>query len=157
MSDVNQAIVLTLQHEGGFVDNPDDRGGATNMGITQEDLPGSDIRELTISQAISFYKEHFVKPWMSEIHSQAVANKVFDMSVLLGISTAVRLLQRALGFSSPRQDGVFGDETLASVNDAGDNLLPAYKRVLAAHFRWIGETEPSQQQFVDGWVARANS
>ena len=63
MADFNQAVVLTLKHEGGFVDNPADPGGATNMGITQRDLPGVDIRNLSTPLAMNYYREHF---WRAE-------------------------------------------------------------------------------------------
>ncbi|MGH7746944.1 MAG: glycoside hydrolase family 108 protein, partial [Candidatus Dormibacteria bacterium] len=157
VSNLNISIGLTIQNEGGFVDNPNDKGHATKYGITQEDLPGQDIEALTEDQATAYYQEHFVKPWMSQIVSQPVTDKVFDMSVLLGVRTAVRMLQRALGFPAEQQDGEFGDETSAHVNDAGDNLLPAYKRSLAAHFQWIVNQDPSQNEFLNGWLRRVNS
>jgi len=54
MADTNQSIALTLQNEGGYVDNPNDKGRATKYGITQEDLPGQDIAELTVAQATAY-------------------------------------------------------------------------------------------------------
>jgi lysozyme family protein len=157
MADLSQSIEITLRHEGGYVNNPEDAGGATNMGIEQRDLPNIPIKTLTVAQAVAYYQEHYVKPWMSHIESQIVADKVFDMGVLLGVSTAVRLLQRALSFPNAQQDGEFGPETLSAVNEDGDNLLAPYKAVLAAHFRWIVQQEPSQQEFLQGWLNRAES
>ena len=157
MSDMNEAISITLVHEGGYVNNPEDRGGPTNMGITQADLPGMDIRNLTQAQAISYYAQNYWKPFMGEINSQVVVNKLFDIGVLLSVDTAVRMLQRALGFATAQQNGSFGSRTLSATNEAGDGLLPEYKRVLAAHFNWIAETEPSQKIFLSGWLNRVNS
>ena|SRR5208282_3281741 len=157
MADTNQSIALTLQNEGGYVDNPNDKGRATKYGITQEDLPGQDIAELTAAQATAYYQANYVKPWMSQITSQVICDKVFDFGVLLGIQTAVRLLQRAANFSSAQQDGNFGPETLAAVNEDGDSLLNLYQAVLISHFRWIVQQNPSQQEFLQGWLNRVNS
>jgi len=157
MADINQSIALTLRNEGGFVDNPNDKGGATNMGIEQRDLPDINIRDLTIAQAVAYYQENYWKPWMTKIPSQAVCNKIFDMSVLLGIGAAVRLLQRALGFSTSAQDGNYGPETENAVNEAGEGVLAPYKTALAAHFQWIAQQNTSQKIFLDGWLRRVNS
>lgn len=157
MTDPRISIQKTIVHEGGFVDNPEDKGGVTNMGIEQKEWPNGDIRNLTIAQAIEWYSERYVKPWMTEINSQDVLDKIFDMGVLLGIQTAVRLLQRALGFALAEQDGDFGPATLAATNEHQDILLPAYKDVLSRHFRWIVQQDSTQQEFLDGWLKRVNS
>ena len=49
MADFNLAVALTLQHEGGFIDLAADPGGATKYGITQADMPGVQIADLTDS------------------------------------------------------------------------------------------------------------
>lgn len=157
MSNMSEAISLTIQNEGGYCDISADRGGPTNMGITQADLPNVDIKNLTQEQAVSFYAQNYWKTWMGDIESQKVCNKVFDMAVLLSVDTAVRLLQRALKFPFVQQDGNFGPHTLAATNETGDNLLSAYKSVLVAHFRWVVQQDPTQQEFLNGWVARINS
>ena len=38
MADFNKAIAIILKHEGGYVNDPDDPGGETNMGITKRDF-----------------------------------------------------------------------------------------------------------------------
>jgi type VI secretion system secreted protein VgrG len=91
---------------------------------------------------------------MGEIISQVVASKVFDMGVNMGIGTAVKILQKALGVAV---DGVFGSGTLAAVNAASDALLPAYKQALAAHYQSIVAAKPAEAKFLNGWLARANS
>lgn len=156
MSDYNQAIYLTLQHEGGFVDNPVDPGGATNMGIEQREWTEGDVRNITVDQAVEFYRERFWKPLYSQIQSQSLANKLFDLGVLFGVGTAVMLLQRALGIAS---DGIFGDQTLEEVNDAAShpNLLGAFKSQMINHVQQVIQTNPSLYQFRQGWLNRINS
>ncbi len=154
MSDPKTAIALTLQHEGGFVNNPADPGGATNMGVTQKDIPSIDIRNLTVPQATDYYLENFWKPFYSQIESQLVANKIFDLGVLFGIGTTVKILQGVLKLT---QDGVFGEQTLAAVNGAEvSSLLLAFRTALVQHAVAIGAAKPSERQFVGGWIRRIN-
>lgn len=153
MADYSQAIQLTLQHEGGFVDNPADPGGATNMGIEQREWDGGDIRDITIPQAIVWYEERYWKPLYAQIESQPLANKLFDSGVLFGVGMAVMLLQRAVGVAA---DGVFGNETLQAVNEMG-NVLGAFKAQLLNHIQLVVSAKPQLRVFMQGWVNRVNS
>ena len=155
MADPNIAIALTLKNEGGFVNNPADPGGATNMGITQADMPGVNIADLTVTQAETYYDQHYWKSLYSEIEDQFVANKLFDLGVLFGVGTAVQMMQGVLKLTP---DGVFGPATLAAVNEAEPlSLLTAYKTVMVQHAIDIGGAHPQERQFVVGWLRRINS
>ena len=59
MADFQIAVHKTLVHEGGFVDNKNDSGGQTKYGITQADLPGVSIKDITLEQAVAYYAEHY--------------------------------------------------------------------------------------------------
>jgi len=155
MADFNQAVALTLQHEGGYVNNPADPGGATNMGITQADMPGTPIKDLTAAQATQYYADHYWKPLYSQITSQRVANKLFDMGVLFGVGTAVKALQTALDLVV---DGVFGPMTLGAANRANEMLmLDAFKSELHAHVLAIVAARPASSVFLKGWQTRIDS
>lgn len=155
MADFNQAVTKTLQHEGGFVDDPRDAGGKTNMGITQADLPDIDIKELTMTQAVAYYSAHYWKALYSQISSQAVGEKTFDMGVLFGVGTAVRILQLTL---STTQDGIFGVNTLAAVNQSDEvSLLKSYKTNLVTHAFNVATQNPQDRVFLKGWTDRINS
>jgi lysozyme family protein len=154
MARFEDAIGATLIHEGGYVHDVNDPGGETNFGISKRDHPELNIKDLTVGQAKAIYHDEYWKPWMDEISSQLVANKVFDMGVNMGIGTAVKLLQRILGLT---EDGIFGAHTLAAVNNAGDSLLDPYKAVLVAHYEAIAAARPAESKFLQGWLNRANS
>ena len=47
----NEIIEVVLQHEGGYVDDPNDLGGETKYGITKRFYPSVDIKNLTEEQA----------------------------------------------------------------------------------------------------------
>ena len=155
MADFNQAVQLTLKHEGGFVDNPADPGGATNMGVEQRDLPNIPIQSLTVAQATAYYQETYWKPFYSLISSQAVASKLFDLGVLFGVGTAVKNLQAALNIE---MDGLFGPGTLNAVNAANStSLLLNFQMEMNAHVRAIVAANPKLNAFQKGWQNRINS
>lgn len=158
MSDFNIAVKITLGHEGGYVDNPNDAGGATNMGIEQRDLPNTPIKDLTVPQAVAYYQEHYWKPYYSQIASQDIASKIFDMGVLFGVGEAVYLLQRALNFAPAQWTKVFDAATLLATNDAKSaDLLAAYRVHLHAHALNLANASPNDRVFVVGWLNRINS
>jgi lysozyme family protein len=160
MADSNVAIALTLQHEGGYVNNPNDKGGPTKYGITQADMPGVDIASITPEQATAYYAEHYWKPLYSQISEQVVANKLFDMGVLGGIGTAVKCLQRAMGFPQAAVDGQFGPGTLSYLNEHASSVMDTqtmmtqYRHMLDTHFEAVVATNPQDAEFLKGWENR---
>jgi lysozyme family protein len=160
MADFNTAVQLTLAFEGGFVDNPSDPGGATKYGVTQADMPGTNIADITEAQAADYYSEHYWKPLYSSIESQLLANKLFDMGVLFGVGEAVKVLQIMLqsGVPSVTVDGDFGPETLAAVNSVEPNsALAAYQTALVTYMLRIVVNKPALRVFAAGWGRRINS
>ena len=152
MSDINLSIEKTLLHEGGYVDNKNDSGGKTKFGITEHDLPGVDIEHLTQDQAIEYYKAHYVKEGYAQIQDQAKLDKIFDLGVLFGVGTAIKLLQRVLNL---QEDGVFGPGTLAATN--ATDLLQAYKTAFVERIGQIVQAHPQDKVFYTGWLNRINS
>lgn len=157
MADFQLAVAKTLVHEGGFVDNPNDPGGATKYGITPADMPGTQIRDITTAQAVAYYSENYWKEFYSQIVDQLLAEKLFDMGVLFGVKTAVKLLQITLvNKVSLVTDGEFGPGTLSAVNQNA-NLLPAYRTILINHCMSVVNSRPETSVFVRGWVNRINT
>jgi lysozyme family protein len=158
MADFKTAILLTLQHEGGYVNNPNDSGGETNMGITAKDMPGQDMKVLTVEQATEYYTQNYWKALYSQINDQNLANKLFDMGVLFGVGTAVKILQTIFAVNQVVADGVFGPHTLDIVNTAGPiGLLGVYKVSLVSHALGVVNANPNDRVFFAGWVKRINS
>lgn len=167
MSDITQSIRLTLVHEGGFQNDSKDAGNwtggkvgvgelvGTKYGITPQDMPGVDIKNITEQDAINYYNEHYVKPLYTSITSQAVLDKLFDLGVLFGVGTAIKKLQSVLPGLTP--DGDFGPLTLAAVNTAGDSILQPYKTAMVSHALSVVAANPNDREFFAGWVKRINS
>lgn len=153
MANFSIAVAITLQNEGGYVDNPKDSAGATKYGITQEDMPGVNIADITVNQAQEYYSENYWKPLYGQIADQEIASKTFDMGVLFGVRTAVHMLQQAIGVEPT--DGVFGVDTLDHLNQTDPTTaLNAFKRELIDYVYSIVTNKPSQRVFLKGWINR---
>lgn len=124
MADFAKAVETVLKHEGGFVNDAADPGGATNFGISLRsalqmdlnadgkvdkldwdildldqdgDLDAEDIKKLTADSAKAVYFSQFWERYhYDRFHSQEVASKIFDLAVHCGPRQAHKLLQMAL-------------------------------------------------------------
>jgi lysozyme family protein len=158
---VDDVIDDIIRREGGFVENPSDRGGTTKFGITQATLAewrgspvtANDVEVLTVDEARSIYRTLYIdKPGFAAL-PDPLRGLVVDTAVHSGIKTAVRLLQTALG--SPSVDGILGPVTMAAIQDANNELL--YRKMLAERIRYLGEVitvRPANAAFAKGWMAR---
>lgn len=156
------AVELTLNHEGGLVEHPNDPGGLTNFGISQRTYPDIDIRNLTREGAARIYYEDWWKRHRyHDIKSLPVAAKVFDTSINTGPAAAHRMLQRALrqvGFDHVAIDGVLGPQTFGATNQAEpEALLEAFIKMQKNYYRSIIQNNPDLAVFRNGWMNRANA
>lgn len=158
MASFDESIKTVLANEGGLVDNPADPGGLTNWGISQRAYPNLDIRNLTREQAIAIYRRDYWFPLYDQIASQGLARKILDLGVNMGTVTAVRLLQRGLGYlcAGPVvEDGNFGPRTLDFVNGADEQRLLQELRARAAKKHHdIAVANVDAERFILGWFRR---
>jgi lysozyme family protein len=170
MADIKASIAKTIVKEGGYVNNPNDSGGATKYGVTQRDiigLPGFpvDVKDLTTDQATDYYEfhywakfggaGHFAQINFPMIEAQSVMDKVFDMAVLFGVGEAVTLIEGVLQLV---EDGLFGPHDLVAVNEADPaSLLQSYKTAFVSHAIGIVNARPKDREFLAGWIHRVNS
>lgn len=167
MADFKIAVALTLQHEGGFQDEHNDRGNwtggqvgvgelkGTKYGISAAEYPDLDIKNLTPEQATTIYQEGYWKEHYGGIANQAIANKLFDLGVLFGVGVAAKILQSVIGAQS---DGDFGPLSVETVNGlTAGAILQAYKTAFVNHSLAICRDNPLERSNFAGWVARINS
>lgn len=180
MQTVEQIARGIVAREGGFVDDPDDPGGATNHGVTIHtmrrlglDLTGdgqvtaADVRRLTRDQAVAIYVEHyFHKPGLGGLPAVLQA-QVFDMQVNAG-AHAVRILQRLLTeMGQPcTDDGVIGAQTLAAAHRAAAaapaHIADAYAIARRNWYYALADSRPASRKYArrrdggkGGWITRA--
>ncbi|QFT60233.1 putative Peptidoglycan domain protein [Sulfitobacter sp. THAF37] len=180
MQTVRQIAEEIVAREGGFVNDPDDPGGATNFGVTIHtmrrlglDLTGdgqvdvSDVRHLTRRQAVDiFIRHYFERPLIGELPTM-LQPSVFDMYVNAG-ANAIRILQRLLGQMGydVAVDGVLGPQTIGAVRGAmrrgADAFVDAYGIARRNYYFRLADRRPASRKYArnraggkGGWILRA--
>ncbi len=182
MQSVRQIADEIVAREGGWVDDPDDPGGATNFGVTIGtlralglDLDGNgrvteaDLRRLTRAQAADIFLDHyFRKPRIDKL-PQTLRPSVFDMQVNAG-SQGVKLLQKLvadMGFACV-PDGIVGPKTIAAAQAADEtaprHIADAYAIARRNYYYALADARPASRKYArrrdggkGGWILRAES
>lgn len=148
----DQAVDKVLAHEGGFVDHPDDPGGATRWGITERVARRvgykGDMRELPVDLAKRIYREDYWNAVRADELPAEVRYVVFDAAVNSGPKQSICWLQQALGVYV---DGVIGPQTLGKAHQADPEQLR--RAVLASRLRFMTNL-PTWPTFGRGWARR---
>jgi lysozyme family protein len=163
MPSLSVALAFTLKEEGGYVDNPNDHGGATNHGITQvtydtwrdsHSRPRQSVRKISDEEAQGIYAEMYWAPGHCPALSPALAIAHFDWCVNHGCAGAISTLQQMLHITA---DGVFGPATAAALATQDDGRLwHAYDELRRVWYRARVVMHPNQAPFLDGWLARVD-
>lgn len=131
-------VEIILEHEGGFVDNPNDLGGVTNMGVTQKtysefigrEASREDMEEMTKDDAVGYYNDLWGQLKLERLPS-AIRGVYADVAVNAGRGGADRVLQMAINTKvNPNDvdewidvDGVAGSGTLRALEEANLTAL----------------------------------
>ena len=143
-----QVISDIIAREGGFVNNPNDLGGATKYGITQKTLSDyrgvecsvEDMRALTVEEAGAIYEKIYAKPfevWAQHIELYAL---IVDSAVQHGVG-------RVQGW-------------LADIIKTTSDPNPVYKFFLRKRMQFYGEiitARPKNAEFAKGWMVRLST
>ena len=134
-----------MEHEGGYVNDKDDRGGETYRGISRNNFgnwkgwkkidkykPVNDGFRKKIKQDESlqndvrdFYKKEFWNRFKGDdIGDQGLAEELFDTAVNMGTRVAGRFLQQGLNllnrngslFEDLEEDGLVGKKSIGALN-----------------------------------------
>ena len=151
----NEIIEKVLEHEGGYVNDPTDRGGETKYGITKKFYPDVDIKNLTLDQAKHIYHTDYWRRAKCDEIPPKLRYIYFDMTVNFGKRGAVKVLQRAANAKNKDKidvDGGLGPATLNAIQNLELERVRAY-RVL--RFANLVIKKPEQERFWFGWFRRA--
>lgn len=171
-----------VRREGGFVDDPDDPGGATKHGVTlatlkrlgldldsDGDTDVEDVHLITPERAVEIFLTHYFEgPGIGQL-PEGLHASVFDMYVNAG-RNAVRILQGILvemGLTVDI-DGILGPKTLAAASEAfnlaPDHLPDAYGIGRRNYYYRLADARPSLRKYVrrrnggkGGWILRAEN
>ena len=168
MANVYKLAPWIFKWEGGFVNDPDDLGGATNMGVTistwkqvgydkdgDGDIDVDDLHLLTREDVVNrVLKPHYWDRWKADdIKSQSVANILVDWVWASG-AHGIKIPQRLLGVTV---DGIVGPKTIAAVNARNPREL--FDMIKIARFDFIEDIckkRPANNKFKRGWMNRIN-
>ncbi|CAB4138739.1 zliS Lysozyme family protein [uncultured Caudovirales phage] len=176
---IDNMLTQLLKHEGGYVNDPNDRGGETNWGVTiavaRDNGYQGPMRDMTRDQALEIYRrQYFFKPGFDKVmpHSAAIAFELFDTGVNMGPSVPSRWLQRSLNalsrqgkdYATITVDGNIGPATIRALKafldkrgDTGEHrLLSLLNALQGARYMELAERNSSQSNFLFGWLERVS-
>ena len=180
MRNLRQLAEEIVAREGGFVNDPDDPGGATNFGVTIHtmrrlglDLTGDgqigvdDVRALSREQAVDIFIEHYWRRPRIDALPEVLQPSVFDMYVNAG-ANAVRILQRLLvemGYDID-VDGLIGPQTIRTARAAAlaapNHIADAYGIARRDYYYAVADARPASRKYArrrdgskGGWIKRA--
>lgn len=147
MGDFHRCIILILAEEGGLSHHPSDPGGLTKYGISQRSYPDLNIGALTLDAAEAIYRRDDWRLIRGDDLPAGLDLLLLDCAINQGATTAIRLLQEALGV---KQDGIPGPLTLAGAPRAMPDLLGEFQALRA----WRHEIDRNEEVFGKGWFRR---
>ncbi len=180
MQSVTEIATEIVAREGGYVNDPDDPGGATKYGVTihtmrrlgldldgDGDVDEADVKVLTKVKAVSIFVEHYFRRPKIDQLPEVLHATVFDMYVNAG-ANAVKILQRLLGdMRVPvKVDGVIGRQTIAATKKAleaaPNHFVDAYGIARRNYYYDLADRRVNSRKYArrrdggkGGWIVRA--
>ena len=177
---IDQLINDVIGREGGYSNDPLDKGGPTIWGITQQVARAygyaDDMKAMPRATAVEIYRKRY---WLSVGFDKVaaitpdVATEMFDagVNINMGPARAGAFLQRALNLLNRQAsdypdigvDGGVGALTIEALKgyrkvradaEGAAVLLWLMRAFRAGRYAEIAEANPTQERFEYGWLAR---
>lgn len=167
MANINKLVPIIFKWEGGWSNHKDDKGGATNCGITLStwksqgydkdkdgDIDVNDLKLVTKQDVIDLLKKNYWNRWKADtINNQSIANLLVDWVWNSGVH-GIKIPQRIL---SVTVDGLVGSKTIDKLNKSNqETLFNKLKQARMEFFINITKNDKSQLVFLKGWLNRLN-
>jgi len=175
---IREILEGLIEREGGYVDNPDDAGGATNFGITFGEYrrrhpngTKDDLRRMKVEEAFDIYlNEYYIKPGFDKVAkvSPLIAEELVDTGVNMGIGVASTFFQRCLNAFNRKEahyadivvDGDVGNASITALvsflkkrGKHGETVfLKALDCLQGARYIELAEKREANESFVFGWI-----
>ena len=151
----DEIIDIVLEHEGGYVNDPDDPGGETKYGISKKAYPDEDIKELTVERAKELYKRDYWDRYRTGDLPDRLRHIYVDMCINMGGGRAIKILQEACNSKISNKiddDGGIGPMTIKSSASVEEFRLRAF-RVL--YYAELIMKKPNLAKYWVGWFRRS--
>lgn len=153
---------LVLIHEGGYVNHPEDPGGATNKGITQRTYDSwrrrtgagtKHVKYITQREVDAIYREDYWNPIKGDLQPIGIDYTTYDASVNSGIGRGPKWIQKAIGVVA---DGRVGPKTLARMNSlTEEETVKALKKAASLRMGFLRGLS-HWKTFGRGWTRRVH-
>ena len=144
-----------MEHEGGYINHPNDPGGETMWGVTKRVARANgyngSMRQLPKSTAQAIAHKDYWRAIKGDDLPDDVAWQVFDAAYNHGNRQAIKFLQRAVGITGKDVDGIIGNQTLTAVKCMdSDRIVMLFIAERLEFFTNLG----TWQTFGKGWSRR---
>lgn len=151
MRGFEEAFRIVIAAEGGYVNHPDDPGGATRWGVTEAVARANGyagpMEKFPIDLAKRIYKESYWNAVRGDELPWPVSLYLFDMAVNSGPVQAIKTLQKSIGTA---QDGIIGPITLSKANALGKDGIAIFLAERAIFYAGLAKFPV----FGRGWLKR---
>lgn len=161
MERFNKFLNYIFEVEGGYTNDENDRGGATNFGITEEEAREfgytGDMRNLTKDFAENIYlKKYYLGNKLDKIIDDRVALSIFDWAVNSGRRGIKKAQIVANKFGANLiVDGIVGNKTLEAINNINpEAFLKEYHEMQRTFYKNLAAKDITQEDFLKGWLNR---
>jgi lysozyme family protein len=179
MADFKKAIIVLLNNEGDFSNDPNDPGGATKFGVSLRflktigefgdfdddgNIDVDDIKLLTIGRTSFIYQKYWWNNFRyGLINDDDIASKILDWSINIGHVRTHKLVQRAINLMPVHRegetkeylkvDGIMGNKTIAAINSKPPkDLMMVLRGVLSCYYIGLAEKYPHFEKYIVGWL-----
>ena len=149
-----KCLELVLKSEGGWVNNPKDPGGETNLGVTKkvwEEWVGHEVKtmkDLTPEDVAPMYQAKYFMACYANQLPVGIDYMAFDAAVNMGPGRAVKLLQECLGCVP---DGTIGPRTMQLIDQKkAEDIVDLYSKRKTSFYEGL----PTFSTFGKGWLKR---
>ena len=145
----------TIPSEGGYSNRPTDHGGETNFGISSRTYPREDIQNMTRERANALlYRDYWNYNGIKTLPDDVVGI-VFESAVNRGGPATIKDVHRTLGINPPGE--IIGRTTHERLRGMDhERFRRGFADHMRTHYLNRVEEEPSQEEYLDGWLNRVN-
>ena len=147
----DKSMNTIFRAEGGYVNDPFDSGGETKYGVSKNNNPDIDVKNITRADAENIAYERYYKKYGIDRLPDGIRGEVFQVGWACGPKVAVKQLQAALNVP---KTGIVDNATIDAAQNYSSDLRGEYLNIHRDYLIGITEYNPSQKKFLNGWMNR---